>query len=105
MGALAVTSTETAATSLRPSPVAPGLAGLAVLVVMMQSTGGLRVELLGPDLVLAVAGFMVTRTLLDLDPPAEWAGLGPWYRRELALRVPLLVITFVAVVVLAGITR
>src|SRR4051794_8620839 len=105
MGSLAVTSTETAATSLRSSPVVAGLAGLAVLVVLLQSTGGLWVELLGPDLVLAVAGFTVTRTLLDLDPAAGWAVLGPWYRRELALRVPLLVMTFVAVVVLAWITR
>ncbi len=50
-----------------PTPAAPprpviALGGLAVLLVVLQGSGGFTVELLGADLLLAVAGFRVTHT-------------------------------------------
>ncbi|SBW25441.1 hypothetical protein FDG2_4553 [Candidatus Protofrankia californiensis] len=98
--------------------------GLAVLAVMLQSTGGFRAELLGPDLVLAATGYLTTRTLLgaawsrppgrlrsatqELGPPAAREkhdraafGLGTAYRDHFKQRVPLLLFTLAATVGLA----
>ncbi len=44
--------------------------GLAVLAVILQSSGGFRAELLGPDLVLAGSGYLTARALLG----AAWSG-------------------------------
>lgn len=80
------------------SPALTGFAGLAVLLVMLQSSGGFAVELLGPDLLLAGAGFAVTHSLLHgVAGPSPLA----WYRDQLTLRVPLLVLVALAMLAVA----
>lgn len=70
-----------------------GFVGLAVLLVMLQSSGGFAVELLGPDLVLASAGFAVTISVLKRRDSLE-----AWYGRQLLHYGPLMVGMLAAVV-------
>jgi peptidoglycan/LPS O-acetylase OafA/YrhL len=63
-----------------------GFLGLAVLVVMMQSSGGFSIELLGPDLLIVGVGFAVTRSILA----TEGRNLRAWYERQIRLYAPLL---------------
>lgn len=65
--------------------------GLAVLVVMLQSSGGFPVQLLGPDLLMAAIAFGLTYAMLA-EPDGEAVPLRRWYRRQAALGVPLLII-------------
>lgn len=76
---------------------ATGLTGLAVALVVLQSSGGFAVELLGPDVLLTVTGFALTLWLLGAGPGA---GLRRYYATLLA-RLPLLVVT---VAVVLGVT-
>ncbi|MGI5127883.1 acyltransferase family protein [Pseudonocardia sp. CA-107938] len=71
-----------------------GFAGLSVLLVALQSSGGFAVELLGPDLVLAVGGFVVTYTVLT----AAGSSGAPvtaraWYLDQIGRHAPLLLLT------------
>ncbi|MDN5860814.1 MAG: acyltransferase family protein [Pseudonocardia sp.] len=77
-------------------PAITGLAGLAVLVVALQSSGGFAVELLGPDLVLAVGGFVVTFTVLGGGPGGR-VPLRAWYGDQVRRHVPLLVLVLLVV--------
>jgi peptidoglycan/LPS O-acetylase OafA/YrhL len=79
---------------------ATAIGGLGVLLVMVASTGAVPVELLGPDVVLAAAGFLVTHRLL-----AGGVRLGAHYRRQFLLRVPLLLAVPAAVLGPAALTR
>jgi peptidoglycan/LPS O-acetylase OafA/YrhL len=91
-----------------PPPAAVALGGVAVLLVVLQSSGGFTVELLGVDVLLAVAGFRVTHALLEAavadGPGAGRMPLRAWYRGQLGLRIPLLVVALgvVLAVTLAG---
>ncbi len=81
------------------SPTAPlAIAGIGVLLVVVQSTGAVPAELLGPDVVLAAAGFLVTATLLRHAAETGRIGLGSWYRGQFLLRAPLLVVVPAVVV-------
>ncbi len=68
-----------------------GVSGLAVLAVMLQSSGGFRAELLGADLVLACSGYLATRALLTAaySRPDGRIPLADWYRDHFKHRVPL----------------
>ncbi|WP_131749452.1 SGNH hydrolase domain-containing protein [Frankia sp. Cppng1_Ct_nod] len=79
------------------------MCGLAVFAVMLQSTGGFRAELLGADMVLAVGGYLTTRTLLDAawSHPDVRMPLGAWYRDHFKQRVPLLLFTLAVTLGLA----
>jgi peptidoglycan/LPS O-acetylase OafA/YrhL len=70
-----------------------GFIGLAVILVMLQSSGGFAVELLGADLLLTSAGFAVTHSVLT-----RRESLDLWYGRQLVRRGPLLVGMIAAVV-------
>ncbi|WP_322759188.1 SGNH hydrolase domain-containing protein [Frankia sp. Cr2] len=81
-----------------------GVSGLAVLAVMLASTGGFRAELLGANLVLAVSGYLTTRALLDaassrLDGRMR---LDIWYRDHFKHRVPLALFTLAVTLGLAA---
>lgn len=88
------------------APTAPlAVAGIGVLLVAVQSTGAVPAELLGPDVVLAAAGFLVTAALLRREGPMR---TGSWYRGQFLLRTPLLVLVpavVVGLVALRGTTR
>ncbi len=81
-----------------------GVSGLAVLAVMLASTGGFRVELLGADLLLAVGGYLTTRALLDAasSRPDGRMQLGVWYRDHFKHRVPLALFTLAVTLGLAA---
>jgi peptidoglycan/LPS O-acetylase OafA/YrhL len=79
------------------SAASTGFLGLAVLVIMLQGSGGFGVELLGPNLLLTVSGFVVTRALLDSAAPTGRIGVLTWYREQLTLNAPLLVLAPLAV--------
>ncbi len=85
------------------TPASTGFLGLSVLVVMLQSSGGFSVELLAPNLLLAASGFVVTRSLLD--SAAGSGRIAPlwWYREQLTLNGPLLVLVPLAVLVGAAV--
>lgn len=85
----------------RLSPALRGIAGIAVLLVMLQSTGGFTVELLGPDVLLAVAGFAVTHGVL-VGVGLRWAALRRWYHEQVLLRSPLLLVVLAAVLAIAA---
>lgn len=90
-----------------PAPAHPAVvavAGFGVVLVMMQSSGGFRAELLGPDVLLAVAGFLTTRTLLLGALSTGRMPLGAWYRRQFLRRAPLLVLTVGAMVALSAVS-
>uniref|UniRef100_UPI001BDD85A5 hypothetical protein n=1 Tax=Pseudonocardia lacus TaxID=2835865 RepID=UPI001BDD85A5 len=87
-----------------PRPVL-ALGGLAVLLVMLQGSGGFTVELLGVDLLLAVAGFRVTHALLEAAVTGGRAPLRAWYGDQLGHRVALLVIVLGAVLLVAAAGR
>ncbi|HZG91538.1 MAG TPA: acyltransferase family protein, partial [Pseudonocardia sp.] len=90
-----------------PPPAAVALGGVAVLLVVLQGTGGFTVELLGVDLLLAVVGFRVTHALLE-GAMAGGTGrlpLGAWYGHQLASRVPLLVVVLAIVLAVAAAGR
>lgn len=78
-------------------PAITGLAGLAVLVVVLQSSGGFAVELLGPELVLAVGGYVVTFTVLG-GGPGGGVPLRAWYRDQFRRHAPLLVLVLLVTV-------
>ncbi|MFC4945501.1 acyltransferase family protein [Pseudonocardia sp. GCM10023141] len=80
----------------RTSPAIVGLAGVAVVLVLVQSTGAVPFDLLGADLLLAVAGYRVTQAVLDTS------GLVAHYREQFLLRAPLMVLGLAAVVALAA---
>jgi peptidoglycan/LPS O-acetylase OafA/YrhL len=83
------------------APTAPlAIAGVGVLLLVVQSTGAVPAELLGPDVVLAAAGFLVTASLLRRAAADGSMGLGRWYRAQFLLRTPLLVVVPAVVVVL-----
>jgi peptidoglycan/LPS O-acetylase OafA/YrhL len=84
------------------TPAATGFLGLAVLVVMLQSSGGFTVELLGPNLLLAVSGFVVTRSLLDSAAATGRIDPLTWYREQLTLNTPLLLVVPLAVLAVAA---
>lgn len=88
-----------------PPPAAVALGGIAVALVVLQSSGGSTVELLGVDLLLAVAGFRVTHALLEAAVADGRAPLAAWYRAQLGLRVPLLVVTLAVVLAVAAAGR
>ncbi|MGQ0574130.1 MAG: hypothetical protein ACT4RN_07980 [Pseudonocardia sp.] len=78
------------------------LAGLAVVLVMLQSSGGLTVELPGPDMLLTVAGFALTfAALTDADGHDRAAG----WREALAARAPLPVLTVTLVLAVGTLTE
>ncbi len=84
------------------SPTLTGLTGLAVLTVVLQSSGGFTVELLGPDLLLVVAGFALTSAVLTGAAGTDRAALYAWCREQAALRAPLLVMAVAAVIVVGA---
>lgn len=86
------------ADSRRPPPAVTAFVGLATLVVLLQSTGSLRAELLGADLVLAAGGYLTTRSLLEAarSRPDLRMPLGQWYRAQAKKRLPLLLVTLLA---------
>jgi len=78
-------------------PAITAFAGLAVLVVALQSSGGFAVELLGPELVLAVGGFVVTYTVLTAtDAAGAPVTARAWYRDQIGRHAPLLILTLLA---------
>jgi peptidoglycan/LPS O-acetylase OafA/YrhL len=81
------------------TPGINGVIGFAVLLVVLQSSGGFTVELLGPDILLAAIAFGLTMAMLD-EPDGDVVPLRRWYRRQAALGTPLLII--VPAVVLAA---
>ncbi|MGE0299438.1 acyltransferase family protein [Pseudonocardia sp.] len=85
-----------------PSKPAVAIGGLAVLLVVVQDTGAIPVQLLGPDVLLAAAGFLTTTTLLATAGPDGRLGLTGWYRRQFRWHAPLLVATAVLVVAVAA---
>jgi peptidoglycan/LPS O-acetylase OafA/YrhL len=111
LGPIAVTG-ETAATGLTTTRLpatgtavtdrgaATAIGGLGVALVVVASTGAVPVELLGPDVVLASAGFLLTHRLL-----AGANGLGATYGRQFLLRTPLLFAVPAVAVGLAALTR
>lgn len=84
-------------------PVLSGFMGLAVLVVMLQSSGGFTVELLGPDLLITATGFAVTHSVLTGVSTARRSALWGWYREQLTLRAPLLIMTLGTVLAVASV--
>lgn len=83
-------------------PAVLAVGGIAVVLLMLQGSGGFPFELLGPDVLLAVAGFLVTRSLLMGAQATGRMPLGAWYREQLRLRAPLLVLTLAAVLALSS---
>jgi peptidoglycan/LPS O-acetylase OafA/YrhL len=81
------------------------LGGLAVLLVVLQGSGGFTVELLGADLLLAVAGFRVTHALLETAVTDGRAPLRAWYGQQLGHRVALLALVLGAVLLAAAAGR
>ncbi|MCO1658087.1 hypothetical protein [Pseudonocardia humida] len=81
------------------------LGGLAVLLVVLQGSGGFTVELLGADLLLAVAGFRVTHALLEAAVVEGRAPLRAWYGQQLGHRVALLAIVLGVVLLAAAAGR
>lgn len=88
--------------TLLRSPTLTGLAGCAVLAVVLQSSGGFAVELLGPDLMLVVAGFALTSAVLTGAGGTDWAALRAWVREQAAVRAPLLIVTITAVIAIGA---
>lgn len=94
---------RTAAAVREPSKPAVAIGGLAVALVVVQSTGALPVELLGPDVLLVAAGFLTTTTLLATARSDGRLALAGWYGRQLRWHAPLLVATAVLVVAVAAV--
>ncbi|MGE3284777.1 MAG: acyltransferase family protein [Pseudonocardia sp.] len=86
-----------------PSKPAVAIGGLAVLLVILQSTGAIPAQLLGPDVLLAAAGFLTTTTLLATAGPDGRLGLAGWYRHQFRWHAPLLVATALLVVAVVAV--
>lgn len=83
----------------RPAAVI-GVTGLVVLVVLVQNSGGVPIQLFGSDLVLVLGGFLVTRRLLvGFRSGSRWTRM--WAREQFRVRSPPLLFVLAAVPVLA----
>lgn len=85
-----------------PSKPTVAIGGIAVLLVVVQGTSTVPVELLGPDLLLAVGGFVVTTTVVAAADADGALRLRTWYGDQLRLRAPLLVGTAALVMAVAA---